>query len=134
MFDHPETISKIINQTRTIAVVGLSPKPDRTSHQVSSYLQQVGYTIIPVNPGAEAILGEKCYANLTEIPDKVDLVLVFRRSEFIPPIVDAVIHIKPQFLWLQEGIYHEEAGQKAAAAGIEVIMDRCMFKEHRLRQ
>ena len=133
MNNNDHLINKILQESKTIAVVGLSPKTERTSHQVAAYLQKNGYRIIPVHPGANQVLGEKSYSRLSEINDPVDLVLVFRRSEFVPEVVQDAIRVKPGFLWLQEGIVHEEAARTAAESGMEVIMDRCMFKEHRRR-
>ncbi|MCK5077093.1 MAG: CoA-binding protein [Calditrichia bacterium] len=126
--------NRIIKETKTIAVVGLSPKTYRTSHQVSRYLQNAGYKIIPVNPGTDTILGEKCRGSLTEVGENADLVLIFRRSEFMPKVVEEAVRIKPKFIWMQEGIFHKEAAQKALNLGIDVIMDRCMLKEHRRRK
>ncbi|HWC19045.1 MAG TPA: CoA-binding protein [Terriglobales bacterium] len=116
---------------RTIAVVGLSSNPMRPSFGVSQYMQRSGYRIIPVNPNEGSVLGEKAYASLAEIPHKIDIVDVFRRPEFVPGIVDEVIKLKVPALWLQEGVVHEAAARKAREAGITVIMDRCILKEHR---
>ena len=129
-----DLVNRILKEAKTIAVVGLSPKTERTSNHVSRYLQGAGYKIIPVNPGADSILGEKCRSNLAEVGENADLVLVFRRSEFIPQVVDEAVIIKPKYIWMQEGIFHEEAAQKAINLGIDVIMDRCMLKEHRRRK
>ena len=124
------TIRKILRDSRTIAVVGLSPKPHRPSHQVASYLMEVGYTVIPVNPGQDVILGQTCYPNLRAIPTPVDMVDIFRKPEAILPIVEDAIIIGVQFIWMQEGIVHEEAAAKAEAAGLTVIMDRCTKIDH----
>jgi len=121
----------ILRKYKTIAVVGLSPKKFRTSHGVSEYMQQQGYRIIPVNPGHKEILGEPCYPDLDSVPGTVDIVNVFRRSEFVPPVVDAAIRIGAKAIWMQEGVVHAEAAEKAKAAGLEVIMDSCILKEHR---
>ena len=124
-------ISEILRQGRNIAVIGLSSRPTRASYGVSEYMQSVGYRIIPVNPRETQVLGEKCYARLEDIPEKVDVVDVFRRSEFVPEIVDSAIRIGARWIWLQEGVIHEEAAAKARAAGIGVVMDRCILKDHR---
>ena len=123
-------IRKILKDSKTIAVVGLSPKPHRPSHRVASYLMEVGYSIIPVNPGQDIILGQTCYPNLRAIPGPVDLVDIFRRQEEILPIVDDAIDIGARFIWMQEGIVNEEAATKAETAGLEVIMDRCTKIDH----
>jgi len=122
--------NEILANAKTIAVVGLSHRRSRPSYSVSEYLQSAGYRIIPVNPGETDVLGEKSYATLEEIPDKVDIVDIFRRAEFVPDIVDAAIRIGAKCVWMQEGIEHEEAAAKARAAGLEVVMDRCILKEH----
>jgi predicted CoA-binding protein len=103
----------------------------RPSYGVSEYMQQVGYRIIPVNPGETEVLGEKAYTDLESIPERVDIVNIFRRSDAVPPIVDAAIRIGAKAIWMQEGVIHEEAAEKARAAGLQVIMDRCILKEHR---
>ncbi len=127
------SIAEALRQSKTIAVVGLSPKKIRPSFGVSEYMQRVGYRIIPVNP-AEAgseILGEKCYARLEDIPEPVDIVDVFRRSEFVPDIVDSAIGIRAKCIWLQEEVQHDKAAEKARSAGLYVVQDRCILKEHR---
>jgi len=124
------TIRKVLRDAKTIAVVGLSPKPHRPSHQVASYLMEVGYTIIPVNPGQDAILGRTCYPNLRAIPTPVDMVDIFRRQETVLPIVEEAISIGAQFIWMQEGIVNKEAAAKAESAGLTVIMDRCTKIDH----
>jgi predicted CoA-binding protein len=121
----------ILRSAQTIAVVGLSNKRIRPSYGVSEYMQQVGYRIIPVNPRETEVLGEKAYTDLESIPGPVDIVNIFRRSDAVPPIVDAAIRIGAKAVWMQEGVIHEEAAEKARAAGLEVIMDRCILKEHR---
>jgi predicted CoA-binding protein len=126
----PDT-SEILRKYRTIAVVGLSDNPMRPSHGVSQYMKGQGYKIIPVNPGHAQILGEKAYRSLEEIPEPVEIVNIFRRSEMIPPIVDSAIAIGAKAVWMQEGIVHEEAAEKARAAGLEVVMDTCILKAHR---
>ena len=124
------TITEILERSKTIAVVGLSNRKFRPSYGVASYMQSVGYRIIPVNPQESDVLGEKSYATLDEIPERVDIVDVFRRSEFVPEIVDAAIRIGAKAIWMQEDVVHEEAAAKARAAGLEVVMDRCILKEH----
>jgi predicted CoA-binding protein len=124
------TIHKVLRDSKTIAVVGLSPKPHRPSHQVASYLMEVGYTIIPVNPGQSTILGRTCYPNLRAIPTPVDMVDIFRRQEAVLPIVKDAISIGAQFIWMQEGIVNKEAAAKAESAGLTVIMNRCTKIDH----
>ena len=128
--EHAATIRKVLRESKTIAVVGLSPKPNRPSHQVASYLMEAGYTIIPVNPGQDVILGQTCYPNLRDIPTPVDMVDIFRRQEEVVPIVNDAIGIGARFIWMQQGIVNEEAAEKAEAAGLEVIMDRCTKIDH----
>jgi uncharacterized protein len=123
--------AEILRKYHTIAVVGLSNNPLRPSHGVSEYMQRQGYRIIPVNPGHSQILGEKSYRTLEEIPEQVEIVNVFRRSELIPPVADSAIAIGAKVLWLQEGIQNEEAAEKAREAGLEVIMNTCILKAHR---
>ena len=125
------SIPDLLRTSKTIAVVGLSNKRMRPSYGVSEYMQHQGYRIIPVNPTETDVLGEKAYARLEDIPEPVDIVNVFRRSEFVPPIVDSAIRIGAKAVWLQEGIAHDEAAEKARAAGLDVIQDRCILKEHR---
>ncbi|GAB4188189.1 MAG: CoA-binding protein [Calditrichia bacterium] len=127
------SIRDILMNQKTIAVVGLSPKENRTSHWVSKYLQQKGYKIIPVYPTEDEILGEKVYRSLSEIPEKVDTVLIFRRSEFVRPIVEAAIKIHPKTIWMQDGIADMEAAKLAEENGITVVMDNCMYREHKFR-
>lgn len=124
-------MNNILRSSRTIAVVGLSSKRMRPSYGVSEYMQSQGYKIIPVNPVETEILGEKVYATLDDVPDKVDIVNIFRAPQHVPPIVDAAIRIGAKAVWMQEGVVNEEAAQKARAAGLEVVMDRCILKEHR---
>jgi predicted CoA-binding protein len=119
-------ICEILDRYRTIAVVGLSPKPERDSHRVARFLKEHGYRIIPVNPGQKEILGEKCYPALSEIPEPVEIVDVFRRPEAIPEIADEAVRIGAKVFWMQLGIRHDEAAKKLAESGIEVIMDRCI--------
>ena len=126
----PDCIQTILEQYRTLAVVGLSSKPMRPSHGVSSYLKSHGYHIIPVNPHEQSVLGEKAYASLDDVPEAFDVVVIFRRSEFVPEVVDAAIHRGAKVIWMQEGVSHEEAAQRARQAGLQVIQDRCILKEH----
>jgi len=125
------SIADLLKRAKTIAVVGLSSSPMRASHGVSAYMQAQGYRIIPVNPQEDFVLGEKSYASLLDVPEKVDIVDVFRRSEFVPEIVDQTIQIKAPAIWLQEGVIHEAAAEKARKAGMFVVMDLCILKEHR---
>lgn len=129
--NEPERISELLNTAKTIAVVGLSDSPVRTSYGVSKYMQGQGYRIIPVNPTISESLGEKAYGSLLELPEKVDIVNVFRRSEFVPKVVDEAIRVGAPAIWLQEGVVDHEAAEKAEQAGIFVVMDRCILKEHR---
>jgi predicted CoA-binding protein len=127
-----EEIKKILSSSKTIAVIGISPKEDRPSYIVAFYLKSKGYRIIPVRPDGEWILGEKVYPSLSEIPKEigVDVVDIFRRSEDVPPIVEEAILRGARVVWMQEGVIHKEAGEKAEKAGLKVVMDRCMKKEH----
>ena len=124
------SIRRILNDSRTIAVVGLSPKPHRPSHQVARYLMEAGYIIIPVNPGQDRILGLPCFPNLRAIPGTVDLVDIFRRQEKVMPIVEDAIAIGAKYIWMQEGIVNVEAAARAEAAGLVVVMDRCTKIDH----
>lgn len=126
MITHDDAgIRRILANHKVIALVGLSPKEDRPSNIVARFLMARGYTVIPVNPGQHEILGQPCYADLKRIPVKVDMVDVFRNSTDVPPIADDAIAIGAQSLWLQLGVIHPEAAEKAAAAGLDVVMDRC---------
>ncbi len=124
-------IPEILKSSKTIAVVGLSSSPMRPSNGVSEYMKRAGYRIIPVNPNETEVLGERCYARLEDIPEKVDIVDVFRRSEFVPEIVESAIAIGAKTVWMQEGVIHEEAAERARSAGLSVVMDRCILKDHR---
>jgi uncharacterized protein len=126
----PDT-SDLLRKYKTIAVVGLSNNPMRPSHGVSEYMKRQGYRIIPVNPGHALILGEKAYRALEDIPEPVEIVNIFRRSDQVGPVVDSAIKIGAKVVWMQEGIENEEAAEKARAAGLEVVMNRCILKEHR---
>ena len=121
---------EILNSSRVVAVVGLSPKPDRPSYRVANYLKEQGYKIIPVNPSAREILGEACYPDLISILEPVDVVDIFRRSEDVPGIVEEAIKIGAKAVWMQEEVINEEAAERARDAGLAVVMDKCMFKEH----
>jgi len=124
------TEAEILNSSRVIAVVGLSAKPDRPSYRVASYLKENGYKVIPVNPGEAEILGEVCYPDLSSIPEPVDVIDIFRRAEEVPAIVEEAIKIGAKAVWMQEGVINEEAAVRAGEAGLAVVMDRCMLKEH----
>jgi predicted CoA-binding protein len=133
-----DPIADLLQRSKTIAVVGLSDNPLRPSYGVSAYMQNHGYRIIPVNPRIEECLGEKAYATLLDIPqkdipEKIDIVNIFRRPEFVEEIVDKAIQLKVFGIWMQEDVIHEIAAKKALAAGIMVVMDRCILKEHRAR-
>jgi uncharacterized protein len=124
-----EAISKVLASAKTIAVIGLSAKPHRASFGVTETLQSSGYRIFPVNPNEDEVLGEKCYARLEDIPEKIDIVDIFRRPEFVPEIVDAAIRIGARAIWMQEGVEDEKSADRARAAGLFVIMDNCIAKE-----
>jgi hypothetical protein len=128
-----ELISDLLRDTRTIAVVGLSSRPERAGYYVPAYLQAHGYRIIPVNPNLEQALGEKSYPDLLSLPEPVDLVLIFRRSEQVLLVAEQAVQIGAKAVWMQTGIINEEAAQIARQAGLEVVMDRCMMVEHRQR-
>lgn len=128
-----DVAEKILASAKTIAVVGLSPDPRRPSHGVARYLQRAGYRIIPVNPNVDEVLGEHAYPDLRQVPDPVDVVEVFRRSEFVGPIVDDAIAIKARALWLQDGVVDEEAAARARGFGLDVVMDDCMMRRHAQR-
>ena len=133
-----DPIAELLKRSKTIAVVGLSCNPLRPSHGVSAYMQQHGYRIIPVNPQIEECLGETAYASLLDIPKKdlpegIDIVDIFRRPEFVEEIVDQAIQLKVPAIWMQEDVIHEKAAEKARKAGIFVVMDRCILKEHHAR-
>ncbi len=130
LLDDLPAIHTLLTTAKTIAVVGLSPKESRPSNMVARYLIEAGYTVIPVNPGQEKILGLPCYPNLAAIPTPVDIVDIFRRSEDVPPIVDEAIAIGAKAIWMQEGVIHAEAARTAKAAGLMVVMDRCIKTMH----
>ena len=129
---HPsdQQILDLLKTARTIAVVGLSSSPMRASRGVSQYMQSAGYRIIPVNPNESEVLGEKAYARIEDVPEKIDIVDVFRRSEFVPGVVDSAIRVGARAIWMQEGVYDEAAAQRARDAGLFVVMDSCILKEH----
>jgi uncharacterized protein len=129
----PDQITEILQKAKTIAVVGLSDNPLRPSHGVAAYLHSQGYRIIPVNPEIKSSLGEQAYPSLLDVPEKIDIVDIFRRPEFVEEVVDQAIQLKVPAVWMQEEIVHEKAAQKARAAGIYVVMDRCILLEHRAR-
>lgn len=125
-----EQLKRILETTRVIATVGLSTNPAKAGHSVPRYLQARGYRVIPVNPGASEILGEKSYADLGDIPEAVDVVQIFRPSEEVPPVVEQAIAMGAKVVWMQEGIVNEAAAARARAAGLQVVMDRCMKQTH----
>ncbi len=124
-------IPELLKSARTIAVVGLSNRRFRPSYGVSEYMQRAGFRIVPVNPTLAEVLGEKCYPTLDEVPDAIDVVNIFRRSEYVPEIVEAAIRKGAKAVWMQEGVVHEDAARRARDAGLFVVMDRCILKEHR---
>jgi uncharacterized protein len=127
-------ITRLLQSAKTIAVVGLTDTPTRPSYGVSAYMQSQGYRIIPVNPNIKEWMGEKAYRSLLDVPEKIDIVDVFRRPDAVPEVVEQAIRIKAPVIWMQEGVVHHEAAQKARRAGIFVVMDRCILKEHIKRQ
>ncbi len=129
-----ETINRILDECRTIAVVGLSSKSTRPSHGVAGYMQRFGFRIIPVNPNEIEVLGENAYASLNEVPEQIDLVDIFRRSEEAGAAVDEAIAVGAKAVWLQEGVIDQAAAQRALDAGLLVVMDRCWLKEHARRK
>lgn len=128
-----DPIRDLLLRYRTLAVVGLSPKLSRPSHGVAAYMKAHGYRIIGVNPSVETVFGDRCYAAIEDVPEKPDVVVIFRRSEFVPGIVDSAIRVGAKVVWMQEGITNPAAAQRARKAGIEVIEDRCILKEHAKR-
>lgn len=125
-----DAVTEILKSSKTIAVVGLSSRRFRPSYGVAEYMQSAGYRIIPVNPNVKEVLGEKSYARLEEVPVRVDIVDIFRRSEFVPEIVESAIRIGAKGVWMQEGVIHPEAAERARSAGLFVIQDSCILKEH----
>ncbi len=131
LYEHSQSrIEKVLRTAKTVAVVGLSPKQDRPSNMVARYLMQVGYKVIPVNPGQSSILGCTCYPDISSIPEDIDIVNIFRKSEQVPPIVEEAVSKGCKTIWMQLGIISEEAAKLAQSAGITVIMDRCIKIEH----
>jgi predicted CoA-binding protein len=130
---HPsdQQLKELLQKAHTIAVVGLSSSRIRASYGVSQYMQSAGYRIIPVNPNEQEVLGEKSYPRLEDVPEKIDVVDVFRRSEFVPEIVDAAIRVGARAIWMQEGVVNETGAQRARDAGLFVVMDACILREHR---
>jgi len=128
-----DPIKEFLQRAHTIAVVGLSDSPLRPSHGVSAYMQIQGYRIIPVNPNIREALGEQAYPTLLDVPERIDIVNVFRRPEYVAEIVDQAIHRRVPMIWMQEGVINEAAAAKARQAGIFVVMDRCILKEHKAR-
>jgi predicted CoA-binding protein len=128
-----DPIREILEQGKTLAVVGLSSKVMRASHGVADYMLRHGYRIIPVNPHEESVLGEKGYVSLDAVPEPFDVVVIFRRPEFVPEVVEAAIRKGAKVVWMQEGVVHEQAAERARAAGLKVVMDRCILKEHAKR-
>jgi predicted CoA-binding protein len=124
-------IPELFKSTHTIAVVGLSSNPMRPSNGVAEYLKRAGYHVIPVNPNEAEVLGEKSYARLEDVPEKIDMVDIFRRSECVPEIVESAIRVGAHVVWMQEGVIHKGAAKRARQAGLDVVMDRCTLKEHR---
>jgi predicted CoA-binding protein len=129
-----DSVTEILRNAKVIAVVGLSSRKFRPSYGVAEYLQQAGYRIIPVNPNETEVLGEKCFPRLEDVPGAVDIVDIFRRSEFVPEIVESAIRIGAKAVWMQEGVVHEAAAERARQAGLVVVMDSCMLKEHMKRK
>jgi predicted CoA-binding protein len=125
-----EEMTKLLRSAKTIAVIGASLKPERPAHWISVYLKEQGYRVIPVNPGHAEILGERCYKSLSEVPEPVDIVDIFREPGAVPAIVEEAIACKAKAIWMQEGIVHNAAAEKARAAGLLVVMNKCIYKEH----
>ena len=125
-----EEIKAILEQYKTVAILGLSPKPERDSYKVAKYLKENRYRIVPVNPGQKEILGEKCYPNLKAIPFPIDVVDIFRKPEAIPPVVDDAIEVAAKVVWMQLGLAHNQAADKARKAGLGVVMNKCIKTEH----
>lgn len=129
----PDAIAAILEQYKTLAVVGLSSKPARASHGVASYMKAHGYRVIPVNPNETSVLGERAYPTLDEVPEAVEVVVIFRRPEFVPEVVERAIRKGARVIWMQEGVVHEDAARRAREAGLAVVQDRCILKEHAKR-
>ncbi len=133
ILDEAGAITALLSSAKIIAVVGLSSKSHRPSYGVAQYLQSAGYRVIPVNPNESEVLGEKCYARLEDIPEKVDIVDIFRRSELVPDVVESAIQIGAHAVWMQEGVVNESAAERARRAGLFVVMDRCIAVELQMR-
>lgn len=127
-----DAIRELLTSARTIAVVGASNDPERPSHGIMRMLQRAGYTVIPVNPNERAVLGERAYAALADVPVPIDIVDVFRRAEFTPPVADEAVAVRAKALWLQSGVVNEDAAARAAAGGLTVVMDACIATAHAL--
>ncbi len=125
-----DVAARILREYRRIAVVGISDRPERDSYRVAAYLAQAGYVIIPVNPNVTQVLGERCWPTLDDVPTPIEVVDVFRRSELVEPVVDAAIRVGAKAVWMQDGVVNETAAAKARAAGLLVVMDRCMLRDH----
>lgn len=128
-----DPVTEILRQAKTIAVVGLSSRRHRPSYGVAQFLQQAGYKIFPVNPNEREVLGEKSYPRLEDVPERVDIVDIFRRAEFVPEIVESAIAIGAKAVWMQEGVIHDAAAERARQAGLVVVMDSCILKEYMWR-
>ncbi|HTV55802.1 MAG TPA: CoA-binding protein [Terriglobia bacterium] len=129
----PDVISRILLEFKILAVVGLSAKPSRPSHGVSAYMRAHGYRVIPVNPNIESVLNERCYSSLEEVPGPIDVVVIFRKPEHVLEIVEAAIQKRARVIWMQEGIRNQKGARRAREAGLEVVEDRCILKEHAKR-
>jgi predicted CoA-binding protein len=125
-----DVAARILRDYRRVAVVGISDRPHRDSYRVAAYLAQAGYAIIPVNPNVTQVLGERCWPTLDDAPKPIEVVDVFRRSELVEPVVDAAIRVGAKAVWMQDGVVNEAAAAKARAAGLLVVMDRCMLRDH----
>jgi hypothetical protein len=125
-----DTAARILRELRRVAVVGISDRPDRDSHRVAAYLQRAGYTIVPVNPNVREVLGLRCWPDLDAAPGPIEVVDVFRRSELVAPVVDAAIRVGAKAVWMQDGVVDEASAARARAAGLLVVMDRCMLRDH----
>jgi len=125
-----DVAARILREYRRVAVVGISDRPSRDSHRVAAYLRQAGYVIIPVNPNVAEVLGERCWPSLEAVPGPIEVVDVFRRSELVEPVVDSAIAVGAKAVWMQDGVVNEAAAAKARAAGLLVVMDRCMLRDH----
>lgn len=122
-------IDRIFRESHTVAVVGVSSKPTRPSYRISLYLKEVGYRVIPINPNESEVHGLKAFSSLEEVPEKIDLVVIFRQSKFVPPIVESAIRVGAKAVWMVEGVNHKQSAQKARDSGLMVVMDRCIFVE-----